>query len=89
MLEMQKDAIRQKVNACYGYAAIQVVRITQTASSGFSEGRPEFGALPKQHDEQNAAIPDAVSEAAEGVSNDDLRSALERLGANILSREKQ
>jgi len=42
MLEMQKEALREKVNATYGYAAISRVRITQTAPTGFSEGHAEF-----------------------------------------------
>ncbi|MEM7719653.1 MAG: DUF721 domain-containing protein, partial [Pseudomonadota bacterium] len=30
MLEMEKERLRDRVNACYGYAAVQKVRITQT-----------------------------------------------------------
>ena len=43
MLEMQKEQLRAKVNAVYGYNAIARVRITQTAATGFAEGKVAFG----------------------------------------------
>ena len=88
MLEMQKEQIREKVNACYGYRAISRVRITQTAPTGFHEGRAAFAlapALPKGPD------PAAKSEAADlskSIQSDDLRSALAALGANVISKRK-
>lgn len=88
MLEMQKEAIREKVNACYGYSAIQTIRLTQTAATGFSEGRVQFEARNAGQDRHEPAIPPEASEAARGVGDDTLRLALERLGANVLSRKK-
>ncbi|MGV6811455.1 MAG: DUF721 domain-containing protein [Brevirhabdus sp.] len=89
MLEMQKERIRDRVNACYGYSAISVVRITQTAPTGFSEGQVSFETRPARSD--TPASPQVV-EAAQGlardVGSDDLRKALERLGRNVLSRHK-
>ncbi|MEO0401197.1 MAG: DciA family protein [Pseudomonadota bacterium] len=91
MLEMQKDQLRQKVNAVYGYNAIARIRITQTAATGFAEGRVAFDHGPK---DTSPKEPDAKMHAAAGVvvapvADDGLRAALERLGANILTREKQ
>ncbi|MDJ0640086.1 MAG: DUF721 domain-containing protein [Paracoccaceae bacterium] len=88
MLEMQKDRIRDRVNACYGYAAIQKVRITQTAATGFAEGRAIFEPAPKEAKEP-LAVPNEVRKTAKGVESDDLRAALERLGANVLSHAKR
>ena len=88
MLEMQKDTIRERVNACYGYAAIQKVRITQTAATGFSEGRAVFDAAPKQTPVERPVEPEAAK-AARSVGDDDLRAALERLGTNVLSHSKR
>jgi len=88
MLEMQKDAIRERVNACYGYAAISKVRITQTAATGFAEGRAVFDPAPKKTATQTP-IPPEASRAAKGVHDTDLRAALERLGANVLSHTKR
>ena len=75
MLEMQKDTIRERVNACYGYAAIQKVRITQTAATGFAEGQAVFDPAPKAHPEQ-AAIRAEARTAAKDVDDDDLRAGL-------------
>ena len=47
MVEMQKEKLREKVNAVYGYAAISRILLTQTASTGFAEGQAEFMAAPK------------------------------------------
>ena len=88
MLEMQKDRIREKVNACYGYAAIHKLRITQTAATGFAEGRVVFEPAPKT-DPETPETPKQAKEAARNIGDDDLRSALERLGANVLSNAKR
>ncbi len=91
MLEMQKETIRARVNACYGYSAISKIRLTQTAATGFSEGRADFQHAPKK--EAPPPVPEAVVEKAQdatrGVSDPTLRSALERLGTHILSDTKQ
>ena len=87
MLEMQKDRIRDRVNACYGYAAIARVAITQTAATGFAEGQVAFNAAPPPQDPQPA--PEAVlaaAEAARPVHDPGLRAALEALGQNVLTR---
>jgi len=90
MLEMQKERLREKVNAVYGYNAISKVRITQTAPTGFADGQVEFQYAPIEREKPK---PDqqAVAEAAEaatGVESDELRQALERLGQNVLSNNK-
>ena len=38
MVEMQKDRIRSRVNACYGYNAISRVLLTQTSGAGVLGG---------------------------------------------------
>ena len=87
MLEMQKDKIRERVNACYGYGAIEKVRITQTAATGF--GPPD--AIPGRKDRDIRAarpISATAKEAAGGIRDEGLREALERLGSNVLFDEK-
>ncbi len=88
MVEMQKESIRERVNACYGYAAIQKVRLTQTAPRGFSE--PEAIYTPNKR--SFTVTPEAETKAAETaqkVGDPSLRKALERLGANVISQSKQ
>jgi hypothetical protein len=88
MLEMQKEAIRERVNACYGYAAVQKVRITQTAATGFAEGQVAFEPKEPSHPEP-AVVTSEARDAAKPVADADLRHALERLGANVLSQSKR
>jgi len=86
MLEMQKEQIRQKVNACYGYNAIARVRITQTARTGFSEGQLAFDHAPKKRQGPKPEAKIAAQHVAAPVENDALRLALEALGANVISK---
>ena len=87
MLEMQKDTLRAKVNAVYGYNAIARLRITQTAATGFAEGQAVFAHQPKADDKSPS--PDIRAEAArmaQSADDPDLRQALERLAANVLNK---
>jgi len=90
MLEMQKDRLREKVNAVYGYNAIARVRISQTAPEGFHEGQVLFA--PAKESAEPPPDPEIAQRAAKAVDpvvNDDLRAALERLGQHILSNSKR
>lgn len=92
MLEMQKETIRERVNACYGYSAISRIRLTQTAATGFAEGRPDFDHAPKKKADPKTsyAVTEKAHSATTGVADPTLREALERLGTRILSvTEKQ
>ena len=87
MLEMQKEKLREKVNSVYGYNAISKVRITQTASTGFSEGQVSFDHRPKvARDDTPAPILPEAQTLADGVQDDGLRAALERLATNVYSK---
>lgn len=84
MLEMQKERLREKVNACYGYQAIRRIRITQTAPGGFREGGAGFDHAPRAAAPPRALV-EAVHDRTEGVADPDLRAALDRLGTNVLA----
>lgn len=86
MLEMQKEQIREKVNACYGYRAISRVRITQTAPTGFADGRVAFTPAPKTKKTPSEAVQSTAKSLSEGIESDDLRAALAALGANVLNK---
>ena len=86
MLQMRLPALRDRVNACYGYAAIARIEVTQTAPTGFEAGQVAFapgGRAERAPDP--AAVERARSDAA-GVGDAGLRLALERLGANVISK---
>lgn len=89
ILEMQKEALREKVNAVYGYNAISRIRITQTAASGFAEGQVSFEhRRPTAHTDAPVIVPEA-QQIASGVRDDGLRAALERLASNVYSKSHQ
>ena len=89
MVEMQKERLRERVNAAYGYSAISRIRITQTAPRGFADGAVAFGHAPARADaEPDPVVTAAARERAEGVADESLRAALEALGRNVLSRRK-
>ncbi|MDB6452568.1 DUF721 domain-containing protein [Falsirhodobacter sp. 20TX0035] len=86
MVEMQKPRLIGCVNACYGYAAISRVHLTQTAPTGFAGGEAEFGALPKAPAPPDPAIEAEARTRATGVADDGLRAALENLTRSYLTR---
>lgn len=90
MLEMQKETIRSRINAVYGYNAISRVRITQTAPTGFAEGQVHFDMTPAPNSpREDPAAAARAHEAVAPVRNDALREALERLGRNVISNAKR
>lgn len=91
LVQMRKQEICDRINASYGYGAISDIRITQTASSGFADGRVSFDHAPKK---TTPAVPSpAQKEQAHRVTSDvgdpGLRAALEQLGANIISKTQR
>lgn len=88
MLEMQKPQLLDKVNACYGYRAVARIRITQTAPTGFAEGRASFAHEPKTDPMPDSQTLTEARHAGSGVSDDNLRRALEALATNALSKRK-
>lgn len=91
MLEMQKEQLRARVNGVYGYNAISRIRITQTAATGFSDGKVAFAHKPA---EKEPAGPDRAQSARAAdltgpVADDGLRDALARLGANIFNKTER
>ncbi|UWQ91687.1 DUF721 domain-containing protein [Rhodobacteraceae bacterium M382] len=89
MLDMQKEQLRAKVNAVYGYNAISRIRLTQTAPTGFAEGQAQFshGAKPTART-PSADVVKKAEETTKPIENDMLREALERLGRNVMTKQK-
>ena len=90
VLQAELPKIIEKVNACYGYAAISRIHITQTAPLGFAEGQVAFRAAePKEPPQPDSSAREAAGAVVAGIEDGDLRRALEALGANVLSRKKR
>lgn len=88
VVEMQKEALRARVNSVYGYNAIARIHLTQTAATGFAEGQAQFAPAPSVEPQPDPALEAQAKAAAGGIGDDGLRAALERLGQNILTRRK-
>jgi hypothetical protein len=88
MVQMALPVLKERVNAVYGYAAINHIHLTQTAPSGFAEGQAEFTPAPKKPAQPDPVVLAAAEKAADGVADPALRSALEQLAQNILTRPR-
>lgn len=88
MVQMDLPRIKDRVNACYGYAAISRISITQTAATGFAEGQAEFAPKAKVIVAADPSILAKAADVADGVQDTTLRAALETLARNVLSRTK-
>lgn len=88
LLQMQLPAIRERVNATYGYAAISRIRITQTAPQGFAEPATTFAGAPAKPAELSQTETARVAESVAQVEDQSLKAALDRLGRNVLMKAK-
>lgn len=87
MLEMSREAIITRVNACYGYSAIKDVQVTQTAPTGFAEGQVAFAATkPKPKPAPDPARLAKATEGLDHINDPVLRDALRKLAGNIVTQ---
>ncbi|MEM7439654.1 MAG: DciA family protein [Pseudomonadota bacterium] len=85
LVQMQLPRIRERVNAAYGYSAISRIHITQTAPTGFADAQTPYEPPKKSlSDTETARLTTAVN----GVDDAGLKSALETLGRNVLTKAK-
>lgn len=88
MVEMQLPQLRDRVNACYGYNAIQKIILTQTAASGFSEGQAVFAPAPTQAREPDAGERQQAQAVAAQFEDSQLAEAMAQMALNLSSRKK-
>lgn len=86
-IQMQLPALRERVNACYGYSAISRIKVTQTSATGFGEAAQPFeGPSPEPVPRLSTDDTARVSRAVDKIGNTGLKEALELLGQNIVAR---
>ncbi len=90
VVEMEKEKLRARVNAVYGYNAIARIRITQTAATGFSEGQVDFEHASQSERSKNCdpELREKAVAVAKPVQDEGLRRALTLLGENILNKKE-
>ncbi len=87
MVQMMLPRIKERVNAAYGYAAVSRITLTQTAADGFAEGQTPFTGPVVRPPPDPVIEAQAVANAAV-IGDAALRTALEALGKNILTRRQ-
>ncbi len=75
--------IVERINAYFGYRAVSDVRIVQVASLEATHPSPSAAEGPRRIVPSAATTPPVVA----GIADDDLRAALERMAAGIISRK--
>ena len=90
-VQAELPKLKDRVNACYGYAAVSRIALTQTAPTGFAEGQAEFDHGPKVKisKEPGAKALQRGQAVASGVEDPELRLALSRMGAHILQDKSE
>ncbi|QBX33561.1 DUF721 domain-containing protein [Paracoccus liaowanqingii] len=86
MVEMQLPQLRDRVNACYGYNAVQRITLTQTAASGFAEGQAAFAHAPRAPKAPDPALLARAEGVAQQFTDPTLAQAMAQLALNVASR---
>lgn len=87
MVEMQLPQLRDRVNACYGYNAVQRILLTQTAPEGFAEGQASFQHRPAPPPEPAPTVLRQAQGVADRFADPALASAMQRLVLNHQNRK--
>lgn len=88
MVQMALPQLKDRVNAVYGYNAVNHIHLTQTAATGFAEGQAEFVPAPRVAKAADPVVVAKAHETAGGIADPGLRTALEQLAQNILTRPR-
>lgn len=83
-LQMLIPILRDRVNAALGAGTVGRIQLTQAAPAGFAEPAPAFRAAPAAPPPDLAAVAGPLSSIGDG----ELRSALETLARNVVSRAR-
>ena len=88
-VQAELPKLKDRVNAVYGYAAVSRITLTQTAPTGFAEGQIDFDHRPKakSKDGPSQKDRDMGAAAAKDIRDPELRLALSKMGAHILTSE--
>lgn len=86
LVEMQLPQLRDRVNACYGYNAVQKIVLTQTAAGGFAEGQAVFVPIPATTPAPDPLIREQADRIARQFQDPALAEAMALLALNIATK---
>ena len=86
VLEMQKEFIRTKINAVYGYNAIQKIKITQSSPLALIRKNENPQSVISKKNKRKVEISTSLEKAVNEIDDKNLRQALEELAINVFTK---
>jgi len=86
ILEMQKEFIRNKINAVYGYNAVHKIKITQSSPIALIDKNKGSKKVSSEKKKTNREIPTILVKAVNEIDDKNLRQALEELAINVFTK---
>ena len=86
ILEMQKEFIRTKINAVYGYNAVQKIKITQSSPLALIRKNENSKSIISKKNKPKVEISKSLEKAVNEIDDKNLRQALEELAINVFTK---
>ena len=86
ILEMQKEFIRTKINAVYGYNAVQKIKITQSSPLALIRENENSKRIISKKNKSEVEISTSLEKAINEIDDKNLRQALEELAINVFTK---
>ena len=86
ILEMQKEFIRTKINAVYGYNAVQKIKITQSSPLALIRKNENPQSVISKKNKRKVEISTSLEKAVNEIDDKNLRLALEELAINVFTK---
>ena len=86
ILEMQKEFIRTKINAVYGYNAVQKIKITQSSPLALIRKNENSHSVLSKKNKPKVEISTSLEKAVNEIDDKNLRQALEELAINVFTK---
>ena len=86
ILEMQKEFIRTKINAVYGYNAVQKIKITQSSPLALIRKNENPKIVISKKNKPKVEISTSLEKAVNEIDDKNLRQALEELAINVFTK---
>ena len=86
ILEMQKQFIKDKINAVYGYNAVHKIKITQSSPIAVIGKNENSESLVSKNKKVNVEISPKIEKTVNEIDDKNLRRALEELAINVFTK---
>ena len=83
---MQKEFIRNKINAVYGYNAVHKIKITQSSPIALIGKTENSESMVSKNKKIKVEISPGVEKTVNEIDDKNLRQALEELAINVFTK---